>query len=171
MKLLHGDVASDSFTYDHCDDLIQKLSSKDTEADITSVNSSIVNKELDSLEDSINQLFDNTQNGINNNEETEMNDIDNDDDTNNNNNKSNNIGCHKLALVPIFEEAVKELQSKNIIESRHHRKKQMTRNYKFFLDINGRVSNYVLETNKSVTKLNIGDDSQSPSFCLTYNNL
>ena len=171
VNLLHGDEASDSFTSERCDDLIQNLRPKDAVANIISINSTIGNKEPDSLEDCINQLFDYTIDGINIAEEDPTNDVDNDNGTNNINNESNNIRCHKLALVPIFDEAVKELQSKNIIESRHRRKKRMSRNHQFFLDINDKVSNYVLEMNESVSKLNIGDDLQSPSFCLTYNNI
>ena len=103
--------------------------------------------------------------------DTNVNEEDEDNDPSTLETNNTNIACHRLALVPIFEEAVKELASKNIIETRYRQKKRMKRNHAFFLEINDKVSDYVTETCMSVSSLNITHDCNSLDFCIRYKQL
>ena len=172
IRLLHNNNTTNRpFTSDTCSDIITDIVSEtttNTENNDQSNDNTLINDSPDCLEDCINQLFDATNNDATTTIDDEDEVI---DEITDEGNQLSNVVSHKLALVPIFEEAIKELSSKNVIETRQRRKKRMTRHYKFFLYINDKVTTYVQQTNTSVSKLNVENNSTISSFCIRYNEL
>ena len=172
LGLLHTENASCQFTYDQCNKVIEKIHTTNNISDPTGEGNTTNPESSDSLEDCINELFDNVvSNDTIVDAEENDDDIDDIDVLDECPMASSNIGCHRLSMIPIFEEAIKELESKNIIETRHRRKKRMDRNYNFFLEINENVSNYVIQTRQSVDRLTFSDNGPYPSFCANYRQL
>ncbi len=58
-----------------------------------------------------------------------------------NNNQRNHSTCHRLSLVPIFQEGIDQLTNMKIVESRSKRIMRLKRKYAFFHDINMKVTN------------------------------
>jgi hypothetical protein len=128
----------DNFKFTVGDEIIQKINSdneidSDCDEDMIKLSDKTLHKHLDedSLHQCMCQIFDTT--GEVDIHQTNKDYLVDEESQIQNNNERNHSTCHRLSLVPIFQEGIDQLTKMKIVESRTKRRMRLKRNYTFFM--------------------------------------